>query len=327
LKISAIIPTYNRRAHVLRAIDSVLAQTVAVDEVIVVDDGSTDGTADAIRDHCGARVTVLRQENAGVSAARNLGIREARGEWVAFLDSDDVWLPKKLERQFAAISGLNPGFGACFTDCAFTGDPNITRTAHGAAGLERGPEFSQLRDPRFYLLGGPPVMYAQTMLVLRSLLNALHGFDEAMPISEDLDLLFRLTFKTKICLVSTVLVTIDRTPSRPIALTGMYSRRDDRKYESLAWLYTKWLALPDVAGTVYEPRVRDLLREVYYDSTEAKVHDLKIKPAFHEISRLKATGLTYPSVIGTLLYRKFGKLRRNLGALDRAVVRPAVHFK
>lgn len=324
MKVSAVIPTYNRQAHVLRAIDSVLSQTVPVDEIIVVDDGSTDRTAEVIRGRYGSQVMVLRQENAGVSAARNRGIHEARGEWIAFLDSDDVWLPTKLKRQFEAVSALGAEFGACFTDCAFTGDARITRTAHSAAGLECCSEFIQLRDPRFYLLGGPPIMYAQSLLVLRSLLNQVNGFDEAMPISEDLDLLFRLTFQTKICLVSAPLVEIDRTPSRPVALTEMYSRRDDRKYESLQWLYTKWLGLPEIAGTLYEHRVRELLREVYYDSAEAKIHELRIGPALREIGRLRAIGVSYPASVRTLLSRKLGKLRRSLGSRDRISVRPAV---
>jgi hypothetical protein len=75
-------------------------------------------------------------------------------------------------------------------------------------------------------------MCIQSLLVLRSAVQDLDGFDEALPISEDLDLLFRMTLKTKICLVSAPLVEIDRTSSRSVALTKTYSRRDDRKYES-----------------------------------------------------------------------------------------------
>ena len=75
-------------------------------EVIVVDDGSTDGTPEAIRSRYGSRVKLIEQKNAGVSAARNHAVREARGEWIAFLDSDDVWLPTKIERQFEVVVAL-----------------------------------------------------------------------------------------------------------------------------------------------------------------------------------------------------------------------------
>ena len=91
-----------------RSIDSVLGQTHAPDEVIVVDDGSTDGTVDFLS-RAYPDVRVLEQRNAGVSAARNKGITNAHGQWIALLDSDDVWLPQKLERQLEALS-QHPGF-------------------------------------------------------------------------------------------------------------------------------------------------------------------------------------------------------------------------
>ena len=133
MTISALIPTYNRRTQVIEAIDSVLAQTVPVDEVIVVDDGSSDGTADAIRERFGSRVVLLEQQNAGVAAARNRGIAKAQGEWIALLDSDDTWMPKKIERQKAVIEALGDGFGVCFTDCVFSGDPSLTRSVFEAS--------------------------------------------------------------------------------------------------------------------------------------------------------------------------------------------------
>jgi glycosyltransferase involved in cell wall biosynthesis len=297
----------------LRAIESALVQSMPPDEIIVVDDGSKDGTFEAVCGRYGSEVAVVRQENQGVSAARNRGVREARSDWIAFLDSDDVWLPTKLERQFQAVRELGSEFGACFTDCEFVGDARITLTAHADAGFKCCSEFSQIPDPSFYLLGGPPIMYAQTLLVLRSLVERLNGFDEAMPISEDLDLLFRLTFETKFCCVSTPLVKIDRTPSRPVALTEMYSRRDDRKYQSFEWLYTKWLSLPGVRGTTYEQRVVKLLQGVYYDSLEAKIHEIRMGPALREIGRLRALGDSYKSIITTLLAHKLAKLRSSNG--------------
>lgn len=96
--ISAVIPTYNSEACVSRAIDSVLAQTLPAEEILVVDDGSADQTAEAIRRY-GGRVRYIHQENAGASVARNRGIQAARGEWIAFLDADDQWLPDRLRLQ------------------------------------------------------------------------------------------------------------------------------------------------------------------------------------------------------------------------------------
>ena len=86
MKVSALIPTYNRRKYIFRAIDSILSQTPPVTELIVVDDGSTDGSADAIEERYGSKVRLIRQENTGVSGARLRAIHEARGEWIAFLE-------------------------------------------------------------------------------------------------------------------------------------------------------------------------------------------------------------------------------------------------
>lgn len=102
LTISVVIPAYNAETFLLRAIESVLAQTFPPSEVIVVDDGSTDRTGDVARQF-GDRVRFFHQENAGVSAARNLGIEKAQGEWIAFLDADDWWEPEHLARQFDVL--------------------------------------------------------------------------------------------------------------------------------------------------------------------------------------------------------------------------------
>jgi glycosyltransferase involved in cell wall biosynthesis len=99
--VSVIIPTFNRAHLIRRAVDSVLRQGLPA-EVIVVDDGSQDATADVLEAY-GDRIRVLRQENRGVSAARNRGVAAASGDWIAFLDSDDEWLPHKLERQLELV--------------------------------------------------------------------------------------------------------------------------------------------------------------------------------------------------------------------------------
>ena len=95
MQVSVIIPTYNRVQTLIRAIDSVLNQKSPVDEIIVVDDGSTDDTANQIsRNYPNEKL--IRQSNLGVSAARNAGIKQAGFEWIALLDSDDTWMPEKI---------------------------------------------------------------------------------------------------------------------------------------------------------------------------------------------------------------------------------------
>jgi glycosyltransferase involved in cell wall biosynthesis len=111
--VSAIIAVYNGADQIRRAIDSVLAQTQSVDELIVVDDGSTDATPQVVTSY-GDRVRYVRQQNGGVAAARNNGIRSATSEWVALLDHDDEWLPQKIERQLEMVRA-NPKAALCYS--------------------------------------------------------------------------------------------------------------------------------------------------------------------------------------------------------------------
>lgn len=317
MTVSAIIPTYNRRAHVFRAIDSVLAQTVPVDEIVVVDDGSTDGTAEAICSYYGSRVAVFARANSGVSAARNRGIHEARGEWIAFLDSDDVWLPTKIERQIEAIMTVGAGFGLCFTDNLFAGNPDMKRSVFQEAGFDVTDGVGSMAEPTARLLAGKEPFFTSSLLVRRSLLKDIDGFDETLIVGEDADLVFRLSFRTKFCFVAEALAEVDRTPSRT-GLCDLYTTRDDRKYESFERRYNKWLAMPEVAGSRYEQPIRDTLREFRYDSAEAKIHQLRIRAALGEISRLRTMEASYVAIFANLLRRKIAKIRRHRRVLEES---------
>jgi teichuronic acid biosynthesis glycosyltransferase TuaG len=112
--ISVIIPTYNRKEKALRAIKSVLEQDIKKLEVLVIDDGSTDGTSEYLNEQ-GLPIKVISKENGGVSSARNLGIKSATGNYIAFLDSDDIWLPNKLNKQIKFFKD-NPDVCLVYTD-------------------------------------------------------------------------------------------------------------------------------------------------------------------------------------------------------------------
>lgn len=126
--VSVIIPTYNRAGLVVEAIESVLRQTTPPREIIVVDDGSTDDTSDVLASF-GNRIVAVRQENQGVGTARNLGMAMARGKYIAFLDSDDLWLNFKLELQVAIMEN-NPKLGLLFSDFLIMRDNGSLRP-HG----------------------------------------------------------------------------------------------------------------------------------------------------------------------------------------------------
>lgn len=181
--VSVVVPTRDRRALTAEAVASVLQQTWSDLELVVVDDGSADGTPDHLEaGFPDPRLRVLRQENRGVSAARNRGVQETSGEWVAFLDSDDLWLPEKLERQLAAV-GQEPGWDACHTEEVWIrhGRWANPRKAHAKHG---GWIFSQCLPLC--------IISPSSILLRRAVFEALGGFDESLPACEDYDLWLRL---------------------------------------------------------------------------------------------------------------------------------------
>jgi len=113
--VSVIVPAYNAQATLAAALRSALQQSVPPLEVVVVDDGSADGTA-AVAEAFGPKVRLIRQANGGPGSARNTGIRAARGAWIGLLDADDIWLPTKLERQLALDDDARIGIIACLSD-------------------------------------------------------------------------------------------------------------------------------------------------------------------------------------------------------------------
>lgn len=132
-RVSVVIPAYNSGEYLPAAIESALDQTLAPVEVIVVDDGSTDETP-ALAAQFGDRIVYVRQANQGVSSSRNLGLERARGNWVAFLDADDLWVPTKLER-FAEYAHGDPGLVCLFSDFEVFG--HTTRTCRPSLDLSR----------------------------------------------------------------------------------------------------------------------------------------------------------------------------------------------
>jgi glycosyltransferase involved in cell wall biosynthesis len=222
--VSVIIPTFNRANLVAGAVESALEQTVSGIEVIVVDDGSTDSTAQELA-RFGNRIRVLHQQNAGVSAARNAGIRAATGEWIAFLDSDDRWQPTKLERQLKCVEEL--GAKVCFSRC-IGDDGNIIRSdTDNVSVVGRQDGYFCFENPLDFLgrKGWHPVL--PSMLADRQLLEETGLFDESLAAAEDTQLIYRLAFVSRFAYVDEPLVTIARTSED--GLTCNYDRELARK--------------------------------------------------------------------------------------------------
>lgn len=184
---SVVIATYNRARFLPETIESVLKQRFRDFELIVVDDGSTDETREVLRSY-GDRVRSFYQENRGPSAARNLGIRQARGQWIAIQDSDDLCTPDHLEVLFG-FAEKNPGLGMVFANGAYLGGPEHNRETiipeeKSRRLAQQGVKLADLFDKSIVRL--------QAALISREYLEAIGGLDENLHICMDLDLAFRL---------------------------------------------------------------------------------------------------------------------------------------
>jgi len=187
--VSVVIPAYNQGPFVRDAVLSALEQTYHPREVIVVDDGSTDDTAVQLAPYA-ERVRIIRQENSGLSAARNTGIRHSSGEWIALLDADDVWHRQKLEVQLAAVRGRE--------DVALVGSSRASSLTNLADSPLPSPKIYELIVRDFVLSSrtGP-----SGALIRRRCLDAVGFFDESLRSVEDRDMWLRLAARFPCVLV------------------------------------------------------------------------------------------------------------------------------
>jgi glycosyltransferase involved in cell wall biosynthesis len=199
--VTVVIPTFNRARCLQRAIKSVLAQTYNNFELIVVDDGSTDSTSELLAGF-GQSLQVIRQQNSGPSMARNAGIRAARGKFIAFLDSDDEWLPEKLEHQLPLMRDQK-------VVLSVTNWRSAEPSASGSGFDSLDFEDSWVCDrPGGFVMSHPGQHHIMlsSWLVRRDTVFALGGFNSSVVPVEDNDLLFRLAFEGRFALTKRILL-------------------------------------------------------------------------------------------------------------------------
>ncbi|MBD2200062.1 MULTISPECIES: glycosyltransferase family 2 protein [Calothrix] len=198
-KISVIVPVYQVEAYIADTISSVLAQTYSDFELLLIDDGSPDKSIDICRQFTDSRIKIISQQNRGLAGARNTGIRHAQGEYLAFLDSDDLWTPEKLEKHLIHLEN-SPSVGVSFSRSAFIN--------------ETGEFMNEYQMPRlkditpFHLLQGNHVGNGSAPVVRRKVFEEikftanLHGtvedfyFDEAFKRAEDIECWLRVAIQT-----------------------------------------------------------------------------------------------------------------------------------
>jgi glycosyltransferase involved in cell wall biosynthesis len=204
--VSVVIPAYNRAATIGAAIESVLRQTWTDFELVVVDDGSTDGTLEAAAAVRDPRLRlVANPTNTGAAGARNAGVAQARGTWIAFQDSDDEWLPLKLEKQMARLAA-NPAFVGAYCGLLTIGrlDPrpgertHLRYVPHASMPVTEGDILAPLLERN--------MISTQTLVVRRDVFLELGGFDESTTPIEDWDFVLRLAHRGPIAFVDEPLV-------------------------------------------------------------------------------------------------------------------------
>jgi glycosyltransferase involved in cell wall biosynthesis len=213
LPVSAIVPVYNRADCVARCLDSIAAQTYPVSEIVVVDDASTDASVYEIHrwmsHHHSIPVRLIRhQKNQGGSAARNTAIKAATSDWIAFIDSDDVWHPEKLERQMRAL--YEAGKQASVAYAGLRHFDSEGRTTYMNTPVASG-------DMRQAIVGENVVCSTSSVIVRKDLVDRVGRFDETLPSCQDWDLWIRLARESEFVAVPEILVDYDASSRNRIS--------------------------------------------------------------------------------------------------------------
>ena len=195
MKISVIIPTYNRKKTLARAIQSVINQSLSPFEILIIDDGSNDGTEEWVKENF-QNIKYIYQNNRGVSSARNIGIENANGDWVAFLDSDDEWLPNKLHEQLKAIES----------------NPEVKFFHTNEIWIRNGIRVNQMKKHKKY--GGYIFekcldmcrVSPSSVLIQKEVFDNIGVFDESLRVCEDYDLWLRITSKYPVVFLDVPLI-------------------------------------------------------------------------------------------------------------------------
>lgn len=223
MQISVVIPAYNREKTIVKCLDSVLNQTYQPFEVIVVDDASNDNTVKLVEEYPSDIVKLVKcNKNSGAQTARNIGIKAAKGDWIAFQDSDDIWLPDKLEKQKEAIEKSN--FEVCAGGGIWKkGDKEEYIFLNGKS----GNVYKDILELKTYIL-------YPTLLIKKDLLEKIGYLDEKVEAYQELDTAIRLSKENRFVYVSTPLFIYNIHEGEAI------SKNRDRGLRGIQYLFMKY---------------------------------------------------------------------------------------
>jgi glycosyltransferase involved in cell wall biosynthesis len=249
--VSVVIPTFNRAQQTINAIESVLAQSYPYFEIIVVDDGSTDGSGEAIQRFISQRtsgshqILFVSQPNQGASIARNAGIAKAQGEYIAFLDSDDVWVPEKLEWQLQAFERFRNECGVCVTDARLVNSAGMDISSFRAHGRHYEQMIGIDRSATISIAKSFCGFWISSLLVRSDVIRQIGGLSADISFVEDRDLHFRLSLVTSIAYVNKQLIVADRSPSPPDSTCRPWNKAEVQ-FRQQQRMLEKWLGMDSV---------------------------------------------------------------------------------
>jgi glycosyltransferase involved in cell wall biosynthesis len=257
--VSVVIPTYNRERQTIAAINSVLAQTYPNLDIIVVDDGSTDDSGQEIQrfirrktNGC-HRLFFVSQPNQGASVARNTGIANAQGEYIAFLDSDDSWDAEKLEYQMQALDRFKDECGVCFTDARLVNDSGMDISSFQVHGRNYKEPMGIDRNAMKSLAESFSGFWISSLLVRADLARQIGGFTTDISFVEDRDFHFRLSLVTGVAYVNQLLIRTDRNPSPPGSTVRPWDKAEVQ-FRQQQRMLEKWLTMntlpPELRKTI-----------------------------------------------------------------------------
>ncbi len=316
LRISAVIPTYNRAALVGRAIESALAQEYPASEIIVVDDGSVDDTQRVLESY-GEKVRWVRQANAGVSSARNRGVRKAKFEWIAFLDSDDCWVPGHLKRIANAIEGTRGEAALYYADI------EVSRAEGGFSywhycGFRIHGDWELKRDAGEWALMHIQPMMLQASVISRITYLEIGGLAEQLRTREDTLLFFKLALLHPACAVAGCGTVMNSDDS--MRLTRIYDNESLVYHNATIFLYRELLASLSTIGRARRQFLTDSLVAAYFDISRVLLRKGKYWRVMRNLA--VSCGIN-PSAFGRILLdsikRRVFTTRKRAGVMQTSV--------
>lgn len=296
IRFSVVIPTYNRARLIGRAVTSVLEQTHACEEILVVDDGSTDRSREIVRD-MGGKVRLILQEHGGPSRARNTGVREAASPWIAFLDSDDIWYKDHLAHMADAIVRTNGEAALYFSDAEYA--YGSSRSGYWARiGYAAGNPVELIRSAAEIGMRGTQPMLLPFVVVERDVYLRYSGLWEELWAAEDTHLFIRLCLHEPVCAVGSVggLVTADEVDPAN-RLTIAHDSGTVRRWKGFVRMYNHLLATEKDAAPAVRAEFERRLALGYWRLARLNWHEHKAESCAALIASIRTDASVLPGVV------------------------------